>query len=304
MSKALISLFLIVTIIKSILSQGLDYTTTNLNNWACSVGKRQSPINLMPSNSTYTNNVSLVYENYLSLDNVVLSFKNNILEINNKNSLLTNNNDKGYVVLDYAGYYYKFNLEKIYVHTPSEHSIDGVFADLEVHYYHRKDLDYTPTTNQYKKLPDVSEFLIISILYSANGTQSDGGFIDNLRNYYYPTGITVNSFGLTLDIIPSGLIRDKRFFFYKGSETAFPCDETHMRYVVADIYSIKQESIQFYKKAYASKYVGGSFTKSISQLNGRSIYRNFYANTTEFASNSNFLSLNLMLFFIFLAFLI
>lgn len=292
----------ITMLFKTILNQGMNYEQTNLNNWSCSVGRRQSPISLKSSNSTYTQNFSLVYDNYQSLENVVVTLKNNVLEINTKTSLLTGNKNKGYIVFDHGGYYYKFNLEKIVIHVPSEHEIDGYKPDIEVMYYHRKDLDYNPTINQYKKLPDISEYLIISTLYAVNGTESDGGLLNNLRNYYYATGVTVNSFGMNLDIIPSGIIRDNKFYLYKGSDTLYPCDETHIRYVVADIYSVSQETVEFYKNAYASKYEGTTFAKSIAELNGRHVYRNFYANLTE-ANPSSIVKLSLfasfLIFFVF-----
>jgi len=278
-------------LIKSIFSQ--TYEETNLNNWSCSSGRRQSPVSLKTWNSTYTSNFSLVYDNYKSLDNVVVTFQNDVLEIDTKASLLSGTHDLGYIVFDHGGYYYKFNLEKIVIHVPAEHEVDGYTPDIEVLYYHKKDLDYDPSINQYKKLPDISEYLIISTLYAVNGTESDGNVLDNLRQYYFATGVTINSFGMNLDIIPSGLIRDNKFYLYKGSDSLYPCDETHIRYVVADIYKINQETVEFYRNAYASKFEGSRFAKSLAELNGRTVYRNFYANATE-VNSSLFMKVNML----------
>lgn len=279
-------LLIAITLLKTYYSQGLNYTSNVLNNWACSTGRRQSPLALNSTNSTYTNNFSLVYENYLAFENVVLTFSEGLLQIGDKQNLLAGTTNKGYVVFDYGGYYLKFNLEKIVVHVPSEHKIDGYFPDIEVQYYHRKDLDYVSTVNKYKTLPDISESLVISTFYSVNGTHSDSGLLESLTNFYFASGVTINSFGVPLNIIPEGIIRDKKFYFYKGSDTMYPCNENHLRYVISDVYGISQAAVQFYQNAYQSRYIGNKFAKPLADFNGRVIYRNFYANSTEFNSSS------------------
>ena len=147
-----------------------SYADTNLDFWACREGRLQSPIALNKTYSNYTNDISLVYERYINLQNVVLSFDQNILQIGDKVSLLGGENNKGYVVLDYNGFYYKYDLKNITVHVPSEHSIDGYRTEVEVQFFHTKDFTYNPPLNQYKKSPDVSHYFIISVLYAVNGT--------------------------------------------------------------------------------------------------------------------------------------
>jgi carbonic anhydrase len=240
----------------------------------------QSPIALNQSQSNYTGDISLVYERYTNLDNVMLTFKDNVLQIGDKVSLLGGTNNKGYVVLDYSGFYYKYDLQYIYVHVPSDHTIDGYNTEVEVQFYHLKDFTYSPSLNDYKKSPDMNHYLIISVLYAVNGTASDSGFLDSLKNYYVQGEVSANNFGTTLDIFGTGLIKDKKFYLYRGSDHVSPCSETHLHYVVAETYAVDQTTVTFLNNKYSTKY--SSFTsKPLSPLYGRSVLRNFYANETE-----------------------
>lgn len=258
----------------------LSYSNSNLNFWACREGRLQSPIALNQSYSNYTNDISLVYERYTNLQNVVLTFKDNILQIGDKVSLLGGANNKGYVVLDYSGFYYKYDLQNIYVHVPSEHSIDGYRTEVEVQFYHTKDFSYNPPLNEYKRSPDVSHYFIISVLYAVNGTASDSGFLDSLRSFYFQGNINANSFGTSFDIFGTGLIRDKKFYIYRGSDHVAPCSETHLHYVVAEPYKVAQATVDLLKGAYSKKY-NSYDAKPLANLNGRAVHRNFYANETE-----------------------
>lgn len=301
MKSFLVKVLFIIAITSIALTQNIsNYERENLNNWACNEGRRQSPIDLMTNNSTFSLNYSIVYENYKSFDDVVLTFQNPLLEISDKLNLLNNSKDKGYVVLTLNGFLHKYDLEKIVINTPSEHFINGLENDLEMSFIHRKDLDYNSEVNSFKPNTDINQYLIISFLYSVNGTYSDSGFIDSVRNHYHALGVTENTVGMKLDVFNSGLIKDKRFFLYSGSETVAPCSETHLHYVVADIYKISQESVNFYKNRYQFKYnneLNGDFNnyrKSISPLNGRPVYRNFYANETEFDNSNSYIKTSIM----------
>lgn len=264
----------------ALLQSLLSYSNTNLNFWACREGRLQSPIALNTTESNYTNDISLVYERYTNLQNVVLTFKGNVLEIGDKISLLGGANNKGYVVLDYEGYYNKYDLQNIYVHVPSEHSIDGYKTEVEVLFYHTKDFTYSPPLNQYKRNPDISHYFVVSVLYAVNGTASDSGFLDSLRSFYNAGSINANSFGTNLDIFGTGLIRDKKFYIYRGSDHVSPCSETHLHYVVAEPYKVSQATVDFLKTAYSNKYSSYA-AKPLAALQGRYVYRNFYADVTE-----------------------
>lgn len=296
---------IIITLSSYIFSQNTGntlygYNEVNLDHWSCDLGRRQSPINLRDNNSTYSNEFNIVYDHYKSFEDIFVTFRNNQLQIVDKQVLLNPNSstDMGYLVLSYKGFYFKFNLEKITINVPSEHLINGVPSDLEIHFTHKKDLDYVNTANEFKRRPDISQNLVISILYSVSGTESDNNFLDLLTSHYRVGG-TVNTFGLSFDIIESGLIRDKKFYFYSGSDNISPCDETHLHYVVADEYKLNQQSLDFYRDRYEAQFDGtkSSFSKPISELFGRNVTRNFYNDTLEFAESSSFMSLSWMMIF-------
>ena len=281
MRTFLFKLTILIFFASSAITQNIsNYERLNLNNWACNDGRRQSPIDLNEKNSNFTLNYSIIYENYKSFDDVVLTLN---------------------------GFLHKYDLDKIVINTPSEHFLNGIESDLEMSFIHRKDIDYETEVNSFKKNTDINQYLIISFLYSVNGTNSDTGFIDSVRNYYNALGVTENTVGMKFDVFNSGLIKDKRFYLYSGSETVAPCSETHLHYVVADVYKISQESVNFYKNRYQFKYnnvdenqVSPNFRKSISPLNGRPVYRNFYANETEFESSTSFIKTSLLTIFLIL----
>eukprot|EP00340_Litonotus_pictus_P002973 CAMPEP_0170515706 /NCGR_PEP_ID=MMETSP0209-20121228/2105_1 /TAXON_ID=665100 ORGANISM="Litonotus pictus, Strain P1" /NCGR_SAMPLE_ID=MMETSP0209 /ASSEMBLY_ACC=CAM_ASM_000301 /LENGTH=263 /DNA_ID=CAMNT_0010800307 /DNA_START=132 /DNA_END=923 /DNA_ORIENTATION=+ len=240
-------------------------------------------MDLRSDNSTFTSDFNLVYENYQAFDNVVLTYKDNLLEVSDKQSLLSGSDNKGYLVFDYRGYLFKYDLEKIVIHLPTEHTIDGEGYDLELEFYHKKDFTYTSEVNKYQKIPDISHYLVISSMYSLDGTNSDSGFLSNLRRYYHPNGVNANSIGMNWDIMESGLIRDKRFYFYSGSDTVYPCSETHLHYVIADIFKIDQATLNSYLNIYEGKYDNTDkiYAKPIATQYGRAMFRNFYNNQTE-----------------------
>ena len=298
---SILSVLVTITLLNIYMGQNADYDKVVLDNWSCSAGRRQSPITLRADNSTQSDQYNLVNDNYKSFDNVILTFNDNLLEITDRSNYIAGSNNKGFVTFSYDGYMYKFDLEKIVVHVPSEHQVEGYRTDIEVEYIHKKDLNYVSTVNFNRKLPDVSEYLVVSTLYAVNGTNSDNDFLENLKNYFYSTGITNNYLGMNLDLLSSGIMRAKRSFFYKGSDTQYPCNESHFRIVIADIFKVPQTTVDFYSATYKSKYLGETFAKTIAPLNGRDIYRNFYANKTEFNS-SNKITINL--FICFLSFLI
>lgn len=296
-----IYLVLLLSYIVQVLTQTkTEYAASNLNHWNCNIGKKQSPIELKNDNSTYSNEFGIVYDNYKSFENIMMVLnQDNLLEVNDKVSILTNTNDKGYIAFDYKGFLFKYNLEKIVIHTPAEHYLENFTPDIEVQFYHRKDIDFTSPINEFQKVPDINKYLVISMLYSVNGTYSDNNFIDNLRNYYYANRVNTNSFGMNLDIISSGLIRDKRFYFYKGSDTIAPCNEDHLRYVIADVYTVKQSTVDYIRNIYDNRFVTPNTSKPLALHQGRPVYRNFYRNEEEYSSATNtkvFYSLLLVLF--------
>ena len=302
----MLKIAVILLSIYHVINQSLtSYSDTNFkNHWSCESGRRQSPVPLEIKESKYSNDFTIVYERYKVFDDMFLTFQGNLLEVRDLESELTKINKKGHLIFAYEKYHFKFDLEQIVIKVPSEHLIDGIRSDLEVQFIHRKDLTYFSEVDQFKSKPDISQFLIISVLYSKDGTFSDSGFLENLSFSYLPSGISNTNaalkFKFKFDLIESGLIRDKKAFVYSGSETVFPCSETHLHFVVADKYKISQNLLDFYKNEYMNRYTGNIFAKEVNKLNGRQVLRNFFNTTQEsdFHAFSKYINLKIAILLI------
>lgn len=284
-SILVINFFYLQTVLNQLTKK--TYFNQHLTNWACNDGRRQSPVMLQTQNSTYAENFSIVYEDYPNFNNLYvtsnLGDSSKVIEMVDFNR----QNLGGYLVFELSGYQYKFDLQSIHVKYNAEHRIDGYFPDLELQFIHKKDLDYVSSANEFKKMPDVSEYLVVSVLYAINGTNSDNGFINSFSEGRFSSNrITTNaSFrGVNLNMVGNGLIANRRFYYYTGSETITPCSETHMYYVVADVFQINESTVNIFRRKFEDKYAFDNFrrfNKELAELNGRRVLRNFYIDEEE-----------------------
>lgn len=269
---SLIMLFIIPNVESQ--TNRVNYRLANLQNRACSMGRLQSPIHLTTLNSTYNDSIFLASDSYLTITDAVLRYDGRLLEIASLGAVNGMNRNLGYVLLKKEGVVSKYDLRKVNIHTPAEHYIDGVRYELEIQFIHEKDLDFTSAVNDFKNPSDVNLFFVVSILFSTTGPYVDNNFINRLFDYYN-TDVT-NQTTLNLELEETRLFRNRRFFFYEGSETVDPCDETHLYYVVADIFRVDPNVLQRFRDVYSTYYNNSDYNKPVSEYYGREIVRNFY----------------------------
>lgn len=284
---------LYIFLVTLVTSQVYDFRTSYQSSSACVNGRLQSPINLVQYTSTFNPNFQLLTDGYSEINDAQLSFNEQYLSINQTQNVLDN---YGYATYIKNGVAKQYELTNIEVHFLGEHQVEGQQPDAEVMFIHKKILGYESSMNQYRKIPDSNLFLIVSILYKRSSTLTDNGFLKDLLSTV--TGYASNnnfSFRSTikLNIENYDILGGKPVYFYDGSFTATPCDETVNRIVLRDMYYISNNDYQFLNQIYQTHFTNGFVNKAIAKNFGRTITRNFM-NFTE-AASSSFLQSNLIL---------
>jgi carbonic anhydrase len=286
---ALISLAMLFNIIKS---QKLNYRDVYTSSLSCEMGRLQSPLNLQEAHSNFNSSVNILYTDYNKIPDAILGWSQDgrILQVKEKTGAQSN---FGYVGLDRGGVIKQYALKRFEINTPAEHKIDGIDYDLELKLIHEKVLPFETNVNQFRRIPDGNNYLTISLLYSKDAGASDNGLLNYLASSLNGNN-EPNSF--ELDLNSFDLIRDKRWFFYEGSLTSFPCDETVNYIVLTDPFLTND--LDSFKNIYLEKYDSAIISKPISEDFGRPIYRN-YMNITEVLTGE-FIRANLMFLLIFI----
>jgi carbonic anhydrase len=296
----LISLIIIFKFIKS---QKPDYRSIYTSSLSCEMGRLQSPLNLQEAHSNFNSSVNLLYTDYNPIPKAKLGWSEDgrILQVNEIAGSTQNN--FGYIGFDRGGVIKQYSLKKIEINTPAEHQIEGISYDIEIKLIHEKMLPFETNVNQFRRIPDGNKYLIISLLYSKDSGSSDNGLLKYLVSswsgnndpFYYDKFFN-------LDLNSFDLVRDRRWFFYEGSFTSFPCDETVNYIVIRDPFLT--DDLEPIKNIYLEKYNSAIISKPINEDFGRPIYRNFM-NATEILTGG-FIKANFMylLVFIFISLLI
>lgn len=283
--KHFICVLIAIASLSTASSQTINYTTTVLNNWACTSGNLQSPIQLSTEKSEFTSRVNVLNDDYQMIVNSIVSLNkdNNLIEMKGLADFKAGKDGNyGSINIDYNDYHLKFDLKKVLIKTPGEHPVDGVYPDLELQLIHSKDLTYSPEINNYKRKPSVNEILVITVPYRLKSNVLDGGFIDRVIPTY-KTSIDSTTTGLNINLSDFNLVKDRSFFFYSGAQTFFPCNENALHLVIREPLFIRQETFTFFKaQVVGAIYTSGINTKlAINSYEGRLVYRNFFKSQAE-----------------------
>ncbi len=283
--KQFLYVLIAVTALTSLNSQTINYTTTVLNNWACTSGNLQSPIELSTEKSEFTSRINILNDDYQVIVNSIISLNklNNLVEYKGAAQFIAGTDGNyGSINIDYNDYHLKFNLNKVLIKTPGEHPINGVYPDLELQLIHSKDLAYSPAINNYKRKPSVNEILVITVPYSLKSTLSDGGFMDRIISNF-KTNVDSTTTGININLSDYNLVKDRSFFFYSGAQTYFPCNENALHLVIKETLFLRQETFSYFKsQIVGSIYSSGINTKkAINSYEGRTVFRNFFKSKAE-----------------------
>ena len=232
---------------------------------ACHMGRLQSPIRLNVTESTFSNKFSIVYQ----------KFENGKLESNlptsynpNKYAIYTNVDDGGYLHFAKDGVIKQYQLIKYEIYQGlHEFGATNTKSKYELHIVFRKNLGFTSNKNQYRRITDVNNYLVIVLRYGESGI-SDGGLLKALKE-------TTTSDTFNLGDYP--VFQDKKAYFYDGAFIYNPCLEDVSYYVVEPIFNLNGISFSYGND--------GNGYKERALAYERPIYRN-YMNYTESLASS------------------
>lgn len=158
---------------------------------ACAKGKRQSPVDI-PSASS------------LSPDTLRVAYRSGSVGfLHNGHTVQLNVPEGSSVELNGA----RYSLDQIHFHTPSEHTIDGRHARMEIHFVHRD---------------AGARLAVVGVLVS------DGAENPELQRVlpYIPRSAGEDSSVEGVEFDPGGLVpADRQYWGYEGSLTTPPCSE-------------------------------------------------------------------------------
>ncbi len=249
-------------------------------------GRMQSPINLPGDIKSYsTEEVFQVVETnyklvrgYAMLTKYSDTIHSITFEDHNKKLV-----DQGYIIAKKNGYLYKYIPTEIQFHLPSEHTINGLYGDLEMHIIHVKDSTYLKkmlTEKSLEKDPDEKfSQLYISVLFKSVDSKEN----ENIKKLKSHNLGPVLNFDLAY-YVPFSL----PFGFYEGSMTMpVPgCFENVNWVVNLTMDTMSKAQLGFFMSWMYGTFSARGNSRSIQKLNERKIYLQLYNNPNPSSLNS------------------
>ena len=231
---------------------------------ACRMGRLQSPIRLNVTESIYSSSFSIVYQSYKVITNpnpvLTLQYSNT-----NKYAVKSNDLDGGYIHFQKGGVIKQYKLIRFELYK-GLHTIDFDTSEYELHIVFEKNLGYVSNKNQYRRIQDANNYLVIALRYNVTGGITDNGLLKAL---------TDNNF----DLSKYPIFQDKKAYFYEGSFIYNPCKEDVNYLVIEPIFNKGGASLA------NNLYSDYQAFKNNSLAYERPIYRN-YMNFTESLTSS------------------
>lgn len=198
----------------------------------CGTGNAQSPIDITG-------------ETELGLSDISFDYAESALNIFNNGHTIQVNVDEGSSI-NYNGITY--NLLQLHFHHPSEHTVDGVAADMEMHLVH---VD-----------PNSGNLAVVGVMLTA-GEEANEAYASVFDHLPAEVG-EADAMGNTVNVA-SLLPESHLFTTYNGSLTTPPCSEI-VRWLVLDTaISLSSEQIE----AFASIHEMNA--RPVQALNGRDL---------------------------------
>ncbi|GAQ83709.1 carbonic anhydrase [Klebsormidium nitens] len=190
---------------------GVDWPyIPGLNASLCGTGTMQSPLNIIPGNTTtastltalnlsYATNVSLLnVTNEGDVVELVISSGNNSVKL--PPSIYSTTNGSGLV------------LQQFHFHTPSEHMFDGIFYAAEMHFVHKDSV--------------TGQQAVVAVLLKLDPTDTRNPDLDKFlpftpNNYTGVQQAPANSTLNLTNLFPS----NSSYWYYNGSLTTPPCTQ-------------------------------------------------------------------------------
>ena len=244
-------LFLNIILMKAeigYLKQGADW------GGICSNGTQQSPIDI-------------------NTDNIIKCDPNMMIDIRWSNSNITNvthnlgetfkifGNFSTIYASDFDGDVYGYDALQFHFHSPSEHTINGIHTDLEMHVVHQLRNEFLGET--------VRILVALGILFNVDDSVGDNIFFTN----YDPT--LSNSETLNMSYLLSNqTTKPVQYYLYPGSLTTPPCSEIVSWYVLSNPLKMSSQQLAKFKNAWSlnATFAAGNGNNRLTQaLNSRSV---------------------------------
>lgn len=229
---------------------------------ACRMGRLQSPIRLNVTESIYSSSFSIVYQSYKQ---IAQKLNLSPFEPMKQYAIKTENIDGGYIHFQKGGVIKQYQLKRFELYQ-GLHTIDFDSSEYELHIVFEKNLGYVSNKNQYRRIQDANNYLVIALRYNISNGTTDNGLLKAL---------TENNF----DLSKYPIFQDKKAYFYEGSFIYNPCKEDVNYLVIEPIFNAKGATLT------KGLYKGYQAFKNYSLAYERPIYRN-YMNFTESLSSS------------------
>jgi carbonic anhydrase len=174
----------------------------------------------------------MVFELTLDMDNLkgTLSVEDSTLKLTSKALRL--------YATDIDGNLLGYELSSIVLRTPSEHTIDDDFEDMEMQ-LHFKLLDAFKKNVQSSN-QTVRDAMVGIFIHSSSSAEVNPflrAFSDNLGSNGSLRATNVNSF-LTASVLRTSFVKDYKYYSYRGSFTAPPCTKNVNWYVLEDSWEV------------------------------------------------------------------
>ncbi|KAL7170503.1 hypothetical protein ACSBR2_035386 [Camellia fascicularis] len=232
---------------------GFSYTgNTGPSKWGslnphyatCSTGKSQSPINIVTNNAVLNAKLKPLKREYHIVNATLVNSGYSIeMKFGNAGQLTAN------------GKIYTF--QQLHWHTPSEHTIDGVSADAEVHLVHKA---------------NDGSLTVIAMLYKIGDADPIIAKFENQLHELAEENCKDNEVAqVAVDNFDAWKLRrnTRKYYRYVGSLTTPPCSENVIWNVFPKIRSISKAQIEALKAPLQP--TSKSNSRLVQPLNGRSV---------------------------------
>lgn len=197
-------------------------------------GRQQSPVDIQSKDAIAESLPPLKF-NYR---------KDRISAINNGHCIQHNQQPGSFIhVGDHS-----YSLEQFHVHVPSEHTIDGKHADMEIHFVHKS---------------SSGKAAVVAVMaYADSKDPVDVPMYKVLPKQVGETGVADHAFRNPMDLLP----KEHSYFRYMGSFTTPPCTEGIQWIMMKTPISITPDVLAEFKGI-----IGGN-NRPVQMLNDRQVF--------------------------------
>lgn len=235
-------------------SEGVTFNyTLSGKDWpgSCPVGRRQSPINIVTS-EVVEKIISFAFKlRYVSSNAFTVKNNGHVIEVTPSNA-----GHNKLILRDGSSY----TLRQFHFHGFSEHSFDGFFSPLEVHFVHISDTD-------------PGKIAVVGCLLAVHPDETDNIYLTDIINNMPYTISSTNVTGSS--VVWSDLVLSTplyRVYTYLGSLTTPTCDEVVEWFLLAKPqYISTAQAIKFYDAVAAVSNGNRMNNRPTQATNGRKV---------------------------------